>query len=93
MLEHKNIEKMTAKDLAGVYSEIAEQIGVEDTYKLYLYFRGQQFSFPLNFESKEYVVSNIINDYDGKNIRSLARKYGYSESRVRQIIRKSKANE
>ena len=31
----------------------------------------------------------ICEEYDGKNIRQIARNYGYSESRVRQIIRKN----
>ena len=45
-------------------------------------FCGQQFSFSLNFEPKEYVVPNIVNDYDENNIRLLA-KNGYSERWIR----------
>ena len=44
--------------------------------------------FPLKFYSKEYMAQQIQAEYNGKNVRDLARKYGYSESRVRQILRK-----
>lgn len=78
---------VSAVDLAGVYKEVAETVGVENAYKLYGHFRGLQMLFPLRFYSNEYIARQICQEYDGKNVRDLARKYGYSESRVRQILR------
>jgi Mor family transcriptional regulator len=92
--EVKPMEKLmdvAAADLAGVYKEVAETVGVENAYKLYRHFRGLQMLFPLRFYSNEYIAKQICDDYDGKNVRDLARKYGYSESRVRQILRDAKA--
>lgn len=85
-----DILDVTSSDLAGVYKEVAETVGVDNAYKIYNHFRGLQLMFPLKFYSKEYMVQQIQAEYNGKNIRDLARKYGYSESRVRQILRKGK---
>jgi Mor family transcriptional regulator len=76
----------TKDDLAGVYTEVAEQIGLDNTYKLFNHFRGQQISFPLKFYSSSYIADRMREEYDGHNTRELARKYQYSESRVRQIL-------
>lgn len=81
---------VTSSDLAGVYKEVAETVGVNNAYKLYNHFKGLQLMFPLKFYSKEYIAQQIQDEYDGKNVRDLARKYGYSESRVRQILRSKK---
>jgi Mor family transcriptional regulator len=78
---------VTAADLAGVYKEVAETVGVDNAYKLYRHFRGLQMLFPLKFYSNEYIARQVCTEYDGKNVRDIARKYGYSESRVRQILR------
>ena len=83
----KSISKVTSEDLAGVYKEVAETVGVDNAYKIYSHFKGLQLMFPLKFYSREYIVQQICSEYDGKNIHALARKYGYSESRVRQILR------
>lgn len=75
------------EELAGIYEEVAEQIGIDNAYKLFCQFRGQQLTFPLKFYSSRSIAERICNEYKGNNTRELARKYGYSESRVRQIIR------
>lgn len=87
MLDIIDIVAVTPNDLAGIYKEIAEQVGVEVAYKLFEYFRGQQIAFPLKFFSKEFIANQIALEYDGSNIRALARKYGYTEARIRQLIK------
>lgn len=79
---------VTSDDLAGVYKEVAETVGVENAYKIFRHFKGLQMMFPLKFYSSKYIAHQISEEYNGKNIQSLARKYEYSESRVRQILRK-----
>ena len=76
--------------LAGVYKEVAETVGVDNAYKIFCHFKGQQLMFPLKFYSSEYTARQIIEEYDGSNVRDLVRKFGYSESRIRQIIRETK---
>lgn len=84
---------VTSSDLAGIYREMAETVGVENAYKIYLQFKGLQLMFPLKFYSKEYIAQQILKEYNGKNVRDMARKYDYSESRVRQILRKAKCED
>ena len=84
----ENVLDVTSSDLAGVYKEVAETVGVDNAYKIYNQLKGLQLMFPLKFYSKEYIAQQIQAEYNGKNVRDLARKYGYSESRVRQILRK-----
>lgn len=82
-----DILDVTSSDLAGIYKEVAETVGVDNAYKIYNHFRGLQLMFPLKFYSKEYMAQQIHAEYNGKKCADLARKYGYSESRVRQILR------
>ena len=77
---------MQVEDLADVYMEIADKIGVEAAVAIHEMFKGQQIMFPQKLYSKEYVYSYIKENYNGRNIRELAKKFGYSDRRVRQII-------
>lgn len=82
---------ITSADLAGVYKEVAETVGVDNAYEIYLHFKGMQMMFPLKFYSNEYISQQLIKGYqNGMGVHDLVRKYGLSESRVRQIIRKMK---
>lgn len=82
--------KVEPGDLAGVYSEMAELIGLNNTYKVYKYFSDQQVTFPLKFYSPDCMADMILEEYDGSNIHDMSRKYGYSEARIRQILNKRK---
>lgn len=81
---------VTSADLAGVYREVAETVGIDNAYKIFYRFKGLQLMFPLKFYLSGYIAHQINEEYDGTNVRVLARKYGYSESRVRQILRNAK---
>jgi Mor family transcriptional regulator len=73
----------------SVYKEISEIIGLESTLKLYLRFKGQQVTFPVRLYNPHLIQQNVIKEYDGSNIRELARKYDYSEKTIRRMIRDS----
>lgn len=90
MILVKNQQGVTSEDLAGVYKEIAEIVGLDNAYKIFRNFKGLQLMFPLKFYSSAYRAQQIIEEYDGNNIRNLAKKYEYSESRIRQILRREK---
>lgn len=74
--------------LNGVYEEFARYIGIDATLKIYSEFKGQQINFPVRLFSQEYVVSQIIEQYNGTNINQLAKRFGYSERWVRQMLKK-----
>ena len=69
-----------------IYKEISEIVGLEDTLKIYLRFKGQQVSFPVRLYSPHLIQQNVIKEYDGTNIPELARKYDYSQKTIRRMI-------
>lgn len=85
-------EDLCAQDLADIYMEIAEEIGIENTLLVYDLLKGRQISFPQRIYRKEYVENYIKENYNGKNIRELSRKFGYTERRIKQIINSSGAS-
>ncbi len=78
---------MRAEDLTDIYMEIANKIDVETAVTIYEMFRGQQVQFPQKLYSKEHMYSYIKEHYNGRNIRELAKKFGYSDRRIRQILK------
>jgi len=84
---HINTSDIDISMFNGVYSEIANLLGEEAAIQIHKAYRGQQLTFPVHLYSKEYLVDKIVKEYDGKNIKQLATKYGYSEKWVRNIIK------
>ena len=75
--------------LNEVYREISEKIGLDSAIVIYQMFKGQQITFPVHLFNSKRIQRSIIKEYDGSNIRELARKYDYSEKTVRRMIRDS----
>ncbi len=86
-----NKDKLKPTHLNGVYAEIATVLGVEAALKLHSRYRGTQISFPVELLSREYIFGQILEEYDGSNVRELATKYGYTEKWIRKIIKDNKA--
>lgn len=85
-------ENVRPQDLAGIYSELAEIIGMNNVIIIYKHFKGQQVSFPTHLYSKEFVVEQVYSD-KSQSIRQKATRYGYSERRLRQIIQEKNKGE
>ena len=80
-------------DLSGlneIYREIADEIGIENTIRIFNLFHGTQISFPNRLFSKEHIHKAIINEYNGKNALQLAQKYNYSERSIWRILKSVK---
>ena len=77
---------MEAKDFADIYEEIAVEAGTETAIKIHKLFKGQQILFPQKLYKKEFIYSYIKQNYNGKNVRELSQKFGYSDRRIRQIL-------
>ena len=73
----------------SVYKEISEIVGLDATLKIYLHFKGQQVSFPVRLYNPHLIQRNVIKEFDGTNIKELAKKYDYSEKTIRRMIRDS----
>lgn len=83
---------MQASDLVSVYGEIAEVVGIDDAFKLYEHFKGQQMNFPQRIYSIKYVEEYVKEHYDGTNLREFAKKFNYSERRIRQLLNTGRNN-
>jgi len=75
-----------------VYREMSEIVGLDATLKIYLRFKGQQITFPVRLYNPQMIQQNVIKEFDGTNIRALAKKYDYSEKTIRRMIRDSVAD-
>ena len=72
-----------------VYNDISETFGIDVAIHMYEHYKGLQITFPTRLFNSEYVKSKIPIEYDGSNIKQLAKKYGYSEKTIRRILKES----
>lgn len=79
--------KIKGECLNGAYSELSSVIGIDAVLKIHAKYRGTQMFFPVELFSKKFIISQIINEYNGYNIRELATKYGYTERWIRNILK------
>jgi Mor family transcriptional regulator len=79
--------KIKFEYLNGAYNDIANLLGIDAAIKLHAAYRGQQITFPVQLFTKEFIVAQIVNEYDGYNVKQLATKFGYSEKWIRKILK------
>lgn len=72
-----------------IYKEIGNALGLDVAISIYQMYKGQQVTFPVHLFSTKRIQKSVIKEFDGSNIRELAKKYGYSEKTVRRMIRDS----
>ena len=72
-----------------VYREICSAVGLDGAIAIYQMYKGQQITFPIHLFNAKRIQISIIKEYDGSNIRELAKRYGYSEKTVRRMIKDS----
>ena len=73
--------------LNTVYKDIAEAFGIDIAIQFYQMDKGMQITFPTRLFNSEYVKKRIPIEYDGTNVKQLAKKYGYSEKTIRRMIK------
>lgn len=79
--------KLKCEYLNGAYNDIANLLGMDAVLKLHTAYRGQQITFPVHLFTKEFIAAQIVNEYDGYNVKQLATKFGYSEKWIRKILK------
>lgn len=84
-----NSQRLSINDLSGIYKDIAEVIGIEATILLHNNFQGQQITFPKKLYTKDYIIRQVKGEPLDNNIKYIANKYGYTERRLRQILREN----
>ncbi len=78
-------------DLPPQFENIAIEIGIDRVKALFKEFGGTSVYFPTEkMIYKEARDREIIEEFNGFNVKELASKYRMSESYVRSIIRKNK---
>ncbi|WP_238882326.1 Mor transcription activator family protein [Clostridium sp. YIM B02551] len=82
--------KYRSSDFSGIYESVHENLGFEIVREIYKYYKGQQITFPMRLYSKEYVIKYISENYDGKNIKELARDLEYTEKWIRKLVNDNK---
>ena len=79
--------KLKCEYLNGAYNDIANLLGIDAVLKLHAAYRGQQITFPVQLFTKGFIAIQIVNEYDGYNLKQLATKFGYSEKWIRKILK------
>lgn len=77
------------ENYSGIYSEIVDILGEDIALKIYENFKGQQVTFPMRFYSKKYIEEYLIAHYNGRNLKKLSKKLGYTCNWLQQVINKS----
>lgn len=80
--------KNNSDKYSGIYKELVDLLGEENTLKIFNNFRGQQVTFPMRIYSKSYIEEYIIKNYDGKNVKQLSKELGYTCNWIQQLINK-----
>jgi len=83
-----DIKSLDSSCFNGSYCELVKLIGHENTLILYNNYAGQYVTFPKKLLSNKYLHSLILKEYNGRNGKILARKYGYTYSWVMKLLKK-----
>lgn len=81
--------KIKVECLNSAYCDLANLIGIDAVLKIHAEYRGQQVFFPMELFSKDFIRNQIIDEYDGHNVKQLATKYGYTEKWVKKILKEN----
>lgn len=66
---------------------------MEAVLEIYKKYRGTQLFFPVELYSGSFIRRQIVAEYDGRNVRYLATKYGYTEKWIRKILKEERGEE
>ena len=82
-----DLSEIKCENLNSIYNDLADLLGIDAVLKIHSAYRGQQITFPVELFSKEFIVWQIVNEYNGYNVKQLATKFGYSEKWIRKILK------
>jgi hypothetical protein len=81
--------KLDIEGFSTIYKELADIIGVENTYKIYQCMRGQQITLPKHLYSTDYVIKKIQMAENSKEIKRIAVECDYTEKYLKYLQKKS----
>ena len=71
----------------GAYCDLCKIIGQQATILIHEHYSGQLVSLPKKLLADHYVHEEIYREYDGANALVLAKKYGYTVSWIRKVVK------
>ena len=81
-------EDLEISDLQENHREIADVVGLDNMIKLIDHFGGNSIYIPQKYELyRTKMYAEILDQYDGTNIKRLATDYGVSEKTVYTIVK------
>lgn len=88
------IPNVTVDDIPESYRDIADAIGVQNFLKLLKVVGGTTLYLPLQISVVREARNRLINrEYDGTNLKELARKYNLCELWIKHIISKGDSDD
>lgn len=91
MIEKEYMSRKS-ENYRDIYKDMVEVLGHEITLKVYESYRGQQVSFPMRLYSDKYVIEYLKKYYNGKNLKQISRKLGYTCNWLQKVINKNGIN-
>ena len=86
-MDMSKLEKLDSSCFHGAYCDICKIIGQEATILLHEHYSGQLVSLPKKLLSDHYVHDEICREYDGTNSLALAKKFGFTVSWIRKVVK------
>lgn len=83
-------EEIDIEALHSFYKELQNLIGLESMLKVHDHYKGSQLVIPSHLYDRKIAATKITEQYNGRNSRELARKYGYSQKWVSDNLRKAR---
>ena len=91
MMEKEYMSKKS-ENYRGIYKDMVEVLGHDITQKVYENYKGQQITFPMRLYSDKYIIDYLNKNYDGKNLKQISRKLGYTCNWLQKVINKNGIN-
>ena len=85
-----DMTKLDSSCFHGAYRDICELLGQQAVMILHEHYAGQLVSFPKKLLADSYVHKEICREYDGTNAVILSKKYGYTVSWIRKVVKTRK---
>lgn len=80
-------KNLTSEGFMPVYKELADIIGIENTYAIYKNMRGLQITLPKKLYTTDYILNELAKGYNEEELRRTALEYGYTEKYLRQLLK------
>ena len=81
-----------SENYRGIYKDMVEVLEHDITLKVYENYKGQQITFPMRLYSDKYIIDYLNKNYDGKNLKQISRKLGYTCNWLQKVINKNGIN-